>query len=333
MEEIIPATLTQKQEAATCVKTGSLTTIGTISFNGQEYFDTMEEILPIDPDAHSLDLSTMKWKWERRFDSYNAVALILCGCGSMKQEFRDVELSKTEIPATFTQAGEIEYAAAIVIGKKRFTSTYKEILPIKELVSTTEEFLEGIQKESYDLVLEGDILLSDEVILDGKYAHIDLNGHTITLTAQPLCITAEYAKIENGNILTDIVNSADFYAITSDNQAQIIIENITALGGINIKNAHAILRNADITSNSSYAICAQKEAEVVLESGVLKTTSTNDNTYFFWVEGLESENDLSYEASSLTIKKDVSLYSALPANLFDLTTGIEPIFETELEIK
>lgn len=333
VEELIPATLTQKEELATCVKTGTLMTIATISINGQEYKDSMEEILPIHPNAHSLDLSTIEWIWVRSYDSYNAKAVISCGCGSTKQEFTDVEFSKIETPATFTQTGEIKYVASIVLEKKRFTSTFTETLPMKKHVTTTEEFLEWILEESYDLVLEEDMLLSDEVVIDGKYAHIDCNGYTITLADSSLCITAEFAKIENGNISMEIDNPEDSYAITSENQAQILIENITIQGGINIQNAHAILRNVDIMSDTSYILCAQKAAEVILESGILKLNSISDDSHFFWVEASKDTKDLSYEDSSLTIKKDVSLYSSSNTALYDSTLGIEPIFEIELEIK
>ena len=90
VEELLTASVTQKTIPATCVSTGSLMRIASIFINGEEYFDTLEEIIPFDTEAHTLDLSTIEWNWVKNFDSYEVKANITCGCGSMKQEFTDI---------------------------------------------------------------------------------------------------------------------------------------------------------------------------------------------------------------------------------------------------
>lgn len=100
---------------------------------------------------------------------------------------------------------------------------------------------------------------------------IDLGGHTLKLAHFSMIFEGKNFIIENGNIEVKSTGNLDSYSLfigdagDSDN---ILIRNITAIGGINIFNAHnVVLENTKVEGRNFYAVWCDENAKVIIKSG------------------------------------------------------------------
>ncbi|MCM1131552.1 MAG: hypothetical protein NC310_05790 [Roseburia sp.] len=315
----------QSTTPSTCTLNGNITYTASIELQNKSYKDQKVETLPIDETNHALDFDYIDWEWAPVIEGYEVKATVYCGCSQVVQTedaFVDSEIAS----ATFEQDGNIIYRATAF---DSYEDRLYYALPMKKRVATEEEFLTAIQEDRYDLTLTNDIVLSEGARLEGTYAAIDLNGYTITMPNYKMRIVATHASIRNGYLVTDLDNLVGSYVIASDERANIVIEDVTTFGGINIWNATAVLRNVDVTATFYYAVCAQGEGKVTVESAILrKSFISNCANTFFWVEAAGVEDDIPYDASKLILRNDVKLYTATKATLYN-TGGVSPVYEKE----
>lgn len=323
------ALITTNTIPATCVSEGKVIYTANINFQGKLYTDRKERILPIDPSNHAYDYEHPSWVWTPIVDGYEAKALVFCVCEQSSLEFEVTSITENIQLATFEATGLKEYHAEVLLKEKRFSDTKTEVLPMKQYVHSEEEFLNLIQAEAYDLTLKNDIVLSKETLLEGRYASIDLNGFSLFMSGNPLCFAATHSSIRNGDLVTDFKNSLEGYALVSDKQTNLLIEDITTFGGINIRNATAKIRNADITATISCAVCAQRGSTVVIESGTLRKSFEGNKNNFFWVEPLGKDGEISYSASGLSLTSLIKFYTTVHATLYNDLTSIKPEYESE----
>ncbi|MDE6408502.1 MAG: hypothetical protein K2K48_02545 [Anaeroplasmataceae bacterium] len=310
---------------ATCVATGKIIYTANINIQDKSYTDIKEEILPIDATHHDYDYEHPSWQWTPTIDGYLATAYILCKCNQSTLTFESDSITIENQESTFEKEGLKEYFAEVFIDGKSYKDSKVEKLPIKQYVSTEEEFLFYIQKDAYDLTLTNDIILKTDTILDGSYASIDLNGYTLTLLENTLCFKATHSYIQNGYLSTYLNNAFGGYVLTSDSKANLRIADITSFGGINICNANALICNADITATTSFTICSQKESSVIVEKSILRKSFKGDQNTFFWIEGANDE----YNASSLSIGNQVQLLTTTHAILYNPSNSIVPDYATK----
>lgn len=319
------AVLDKETIDATCTEPGKIIATASITVQGKTYTNQKIETLPIDETNHAFDYDYIEWEWTPVIENYEVKATVYCGCGQVIQT-EDAFVESEIVSATFEQEGYSIYRATAF---DSYEDSINYPLPMKKRVGTEDEFLTAIQEDRYDLTLTDDIVLTVGARLDGTYAAIDLNGYTITMPNYKMCIVATHASIKNGYLVTDLENLVGSYVIASDERANIVIEDVTTFGGINIWNATAVLRNVDVTATFYYAVCAQGEGKVIVESAILRKSFINNcaNT-FFWVEAAGVEDDIPYNASELILGDDIELYTATSATLYN-TGGVSPVYEKE----
>ncbi|MDE6047842.1 MAG: hypothetical protein K2F56_04365, partial [Anaeroplasmataceae bacterium] len=315
---------------ATCVSEGKVIYTANINLHEQTYTDVKEEILPINPNHHDYDYEHPLWIWQPIVNGYQVCAQISCKCNQSTLTFDVDPIEVNYKSSTFEEEGLIEYQAEVSIEGKKYSDTKVEQLPIRQYVNTEEELQYLIQKDAYDLTLTNDIQLQSDVILEGNYAAINLNGYTLSIANNKLCFKAIHSFIRNGDLVAD---AASNFVITSSNPANLLVENITIIGGIRFCHTKAIIRNVDVTATQSYAIKAQEESSVVVEKSILRKNLIGEANAFFCVEKDKEELEVSYAASQLHIGSQVQLFTSTNAILYNPSTSISPSYATKPSIK
>lgn len=143
-------------------------------------------------------------------------------------------------------------------------------------VATKDEFIAAVQNENINVInLVSDMDLTGSGVIDIDNRTLNLNGHTIESVNFSLIFEGSNFIIKNGKFKVIEGNELSYALfigdeITSDN---VLIENITTEGGINIYNStNVVLKNVDVTGFKYYAIWCDWNAHVVIESGNFKTT-------------------------------------------------------------
>lgn len=316
------ATIEEITTPSTCIHQGNISYIARSKVNDYNYTYEKSVPLPLDETNHEFQYEHIEWIWTPIVDGYQARASVQCDCGEIQSEEAIIESTLT--PSTFEQTGNIHYVAYAF---DLYSNYYDVVLPIKQYVSTEEQFLEAIQANSYDLTLNSDIVLTEGARIAGDYANIDLNGYTMSMPNYSLTFVATQATIRNGYLFTDLETSVGSYVIGTDKQANVLIEDLITLGGINIWNANAIIRNCDVTATFYYAVCAQGEAKVIVESGAYrKNFISNCANTFFWIEGAGIDEGIEFVESEMIIKNGVELFTTTNATLYN-TDGITPKYD------
>ena len=125
---------------------------------------------------------------------------------------------------------------------------------------------------------------------------LDLNGKSITVNNNfSFLINGNNAVVKNGNIISAPIESSNTngtlinsYVLVINNCSDVILENLTMLGGLSIGGSNGetpnvgaatntIVRNCDITSGKWYAVCSQYNSTVTIESGVFRENDKFSN--------------------------------------------------------
>ncbi len=309
------AELSSQTIQATCVSEGKVTYTASLGLQDRRYEDFQYEILPIDPSLHEYDEEAFQWTWIPIVEGYEVSMYIPCKCGQDILRFEKLPVHKKTTLATFMEEGAIAYTVEVEWNGKRYKDTKEEKLPMKQYVSTEEEFLLAIAQDSYDLTLSKDILLSEDACLQGNYLAIDLNGYTLSI-AKSLTVSATHATLENGFIAVDFQTYLESYALTILDNSNVYLKDIATLGGIHIQQAKAILNGADITATDGYVLWASKGSHVLMQNSIgRKHMLSKEYSAFFFVE-----EELSLAQMELYTTVNLTLYSE---------AGISPAFEEE----
>ena len=295
---------------STCVKEGKIEYFATAIVQDRQYESKKEKVLPIDPNAHDYDYQNPIFQWQESFDTYNVTVKVPCKCGNDFLLYSDISLDVDTKPSTFEEAGYIKYTASVEILDTLYEDVKEFILPIKQGVSTEEEFLEGIQHDTYELVLFNDITIQSSFVLSGEYSILDLNQYTLYLQSNGSSIESSRCRIQNGNIITEDI-------LMINHTSNFILDTVCLLGGFAAYDSKAFIRNCSITGISSYAVSAYQISEIYIED-----TSLYQNTEaaFFYIEG---ENVLA--GSTIVLELNVSLFTTTDAILFE--EGLAPVMK------
>lgn len=138
-----------------------------------------------------------------------------------------------------------------------------------KVFGTLDEAVTGADDGNTVVLLKDTSFHNTVHVLDVKSGcTLDLNGKTITVPYMSAIFQGENITIRNGDFASDAS-----YALwvgdegTTDN---VLIENVTVNGGINVYNAsNVVLRNvnADATGHDYYAVWADENAHITIESG------------------------------------------------------------------
>lgn len=138
-------------------------------------------------------------------------------------------------------------------------------------VSTTEEFIEAVENSSDYINVIADIDLTDAGVFDITGCTINLNNNKIMADNFSLFFEGDNFTIQNGTF--DAKGGSYALWIGDDGGASnVIIENITTIGGINIYNStNVIIRNVNIKGTNYYAIWCDQGGQATVKSGNFTT--------------------------------------------------------------
>lgn len=139
-------------------------------------------------------------------------------------------------------------------------------------VATAEELKEAVaNKTSQTIQLTADMDITGVGALDISGLVIDLNGHKILADNFSAFFEGEDATIKNGTFDSKGGSYALFIGDSKDTN-NMIIENITTIGGINIfASSNVILRNVIATGTNYYAIWCDQGGQVIVENGTFQS--------------------------------------------------------------
>lgn len=182
--------------------------------------------------------------------------------GHMKEdagnEYQNKEASGISITVTAAQ-DTVEYDS--------FNNTYDENATYPVITSNFAEVLEngGSMTMTEDIKFENGL---DSPVTLAEGSVLDLNGKDISSPNMGLILQGNDLTIKNGTFTG--LNGASYGLFVGDEGEtdNVVIENITAAGGLNIYNAsNVILRNCEIHATNYYAVWADYNAHIIIESG------------------------------------------------------------------
>ena len=122
---------------------------------------------------------------------------------------------------------------------------------------------------------------------------LDLNGKTLTVTNNfSFVINGDRDVVKNGTIQagsnSEKKTGINSYALVLNGCDGVVIENVTSNGGISVGGStgetpsaasatNAVIKNCNVTSGDYYAVCAQQNSTVTIESGTFTADSRSDN--------------------------------------------------------
>jgi LPXTG-motif cell wall-anchored protein len=139
-------------------------------------------------------------------------------------------------------------------------------------VSTVEEFVDAVSDESVTTInIIRDVDLSSAGIVDVSGLTINLNGNKVYADNFTLIFEGTDFIIKNGTFIAN--NNGSYALFIGDGEtSQVVIENITTIGGINVFNSSNVtLRNVNVTGTNYYAIWCDEGGQVTVESGTFQT--------------------------------------------------------------
>lgn len=140
------------------------------------------------------------------------------------------------------------------------------------VVSTKAEFQQAIADGSAPTIkLAASIDITDVGVLDVDNLTIDLDGNTISAANFTAVFQGDNFKIMNGQMDAKGGSYALFIGDERET-ANVVVENITTNGGINIYDTHNVtLRNVNAAGTDYYAVWCDENALVTIESGSYQT--------------------------------------------------------------
>jgi hypothetical protein len=183
-------------------------------------------------------------------------------------------------------ANPAAYVADGYVGKVNADGTYT-IVPMtaeNAVASITDEAGETTYYNSLTAAIQAaqagqTVLLEQNVVWPGTDTTVlavdnltlDLNGYTLCAANFALVFEGDNFTIRNGVLGDGTANYALFIGDERET-ANVLVENVTANGGINIYNAHQVtLRDVDVTGTDYYAVWCDENGQAVVESGTFRT--------------------------------------------------------------
>ena len=199
----------------------------------------------------------------------------------------------------------------IIIMPLRSNADEEENTDEVDLITTAEEFVEAIRKqESSIITISGDIDLSNlnpnsenpdtPVALNVSGKTIDLNKHKISANNLSVAFVGTNFTIKNGTFDS---KGGSYALFIGDEEAtnNVVIEDITTIGGINICNANnVIIKSTIVEGTNYYAIWCDEKGEATIESGTFNSAATVSNTLL----GISKEGgELNIEGGTFIIEE------------------------------
>ena len=180
-------------------------------------------------------------------------------------------------------------------------------------VSTKEEFVAAVNDTSVTVICVtanidlthpngNEANVSDVLNVSGKT--IDLGGYTVSADNFTLIFEGSNFVLQNGTFNANGGSYALFVG-DEDETNHVLVQNITAAGGINVYNASNVtLRNVNVTGTQYYAVWCDENGKVTIESGSFQSSSTEANA----VLGLTtSDSELTINGGDFTVSAGQSL--------------------------
>ncbi|MDE7161281.1 MAG: hypothetical protein K2N65_00830, partial [Anaeroplasmataceae bacterium] len=305
---------------STCVVEGKKEYLATVSLQGKTYESKKEQTLPINPTAHDYNYEELEFHWKETFDSYQVVVEVPCKCLKESLYFYDASIDVENKPNTFQEAGYIKYTASIELLDNLYQDELQIVLPMKQAISTEEEFLNAIQSPSYHLVFMADIAVESDIILNGAFNSIDLNTHSLTLLNDSLVIESKKSSISNGRIQT---GNREEFALVTNHASNVILNAVEIFGGLQATASTVLIESSSFTSAGSFVVSAYESSEIYIEDTILYQ---NTGDAFFYIDDINA-----YTFSEITLVSNVSLYTTRNAKLYD--AGIAPIIKASITLQ
>lgn len=149
------------------------------------------------------------------------------------------------------------------------------IMPLKSSasnidVSTKEEFIEAVTNSTDNINVIADIDLTNAGVLNITGRTINLNDNKIMANNFSLIFEGENFTIKNGTF--DAKGGSYALFIGDEATNNVIIENITTIGGINIYNSsNVVIRNVNVKGTNYYAIWCDQGGQATVKSGNFTT--------------------------------------------------------------
>lgn len=167
-------------------------------------------------------------------------------------------------------------------------------------VSSAEEFIDAVNNTTNNITLTADIDLTDAGVLDVSGRTINLNGHKIEANNFTLIFQGSNFTIKNGTLKSNPIREDQEYGsyalfIGDDVTTNVVIEDITAIGGINIYNStNVVIKNSNVTGTNYYAIWCDEGGQATIKSGTYKT----NGVAVIGMSAEEYETDLQIEGGT-----------------------------------
>lgn len=233
-----------------------------------------------------------------------------------KQVEEEAQPEKIETIGETEQIAEPSKTMVASIGDR----TYEDIIQAVKEVKAGETILllEDIQIQFADPNNHNAIYVADFA----DNVTLDLNGHILTNAYMSFILQGNNLTVKNGTIKS----VADYALYLGDERTTtgIIVENITTDGGINIYNTSVTLRNVKVTGRGYYAVWADENAQVVMESGTYgKYIENNKVNVLLGLTQVKSD----VPASTMTIKGGnfINPYDTLALQSTESTLRYQPV--------
>ncbi len=141
-------------------------------------------------------------------------------------------------------------------------------------------------------------------------ATLDLNSHILTVPYMTAIFQGEHITIQNGSITSVTGTGQASYALWIGNGSKdtsATVQNVTVTGGINVFDAQATLKNVTVTGHDYYAVWADINADVTIESGAYKTNGNKGLVGACISENVEEDGpsgELTISGGEFTVKDE-----------------------------
>ena len=149
---------------------------------------------------------------------------------------------------------------------------------------TFEDALAAAENKTVKLYIDLDLTNYPEMkytAFDIDGCTLDLDGHTFTVNDGGVVYQGDNMTIKNGKFIVNTSASEYRYAMhIGDERAtkNVVVENVECTGGINVYNTgNAVIKDAYVVGTTYYAVWADEDAEVIIESGTFTSASTKGN--------------------------------------------------------
>lgn len=190
-------------------------------------------------------------------------------------------------------AQEIKEIASI--GDKKYTDIREAVKEVKS--GETIILLEDVQIQLINPAKPEEMYVADFP----DNVTFNLNGHTLTNAYMSFIFQGDNLTIKNGNIksqVSDIVYDYGIYIGDERTTSGIIMENVIVDGGINVYNTSVTLRNVNAKARGYYAVWADQNANVIIESGTYGKYTENSKAPVL----LGITTPVEFEESTIIIK-------------------------------